>query len=86
MGDRWMPEWCDTDEPGKEVERIRERFIGHQPRPLNFDEVKLMDRTGEKRSGWDVRYKATYVWLPVVWENGVPNINWKDEWKLEDYE
>ena len=86
MADRWMPETCGTDMPAMELERIRELYVDHQPHSLNFDEVKLMDRTGEERSGWDVRYKATYVWLPITWENGVPNIYWKNEWKLEDFE
>lgn len=31
-------------------------------------------------------YKATYVFLPIVVKDGIPMIEWKDEWKLEDYE
>ncbi|WP_319232001.1 family 43 glycosylhydrolase [Draconibacterium orientale] len=86
MADRWMPEYVGTDGPKTELEIIRERFLGHQPRPRNFNEVVLMDRTGEKRVDWDSRSHATYVWLPIVWEDGVPNIYWEDEWKLEDFE
>jgi hypothetical protein len=68
------------------LKSIRKQFDGHQPNPLDFSEVKLPDRTNIKRSGLDATSNATYVWLPVTWENGVPKIYWKDEWKLEDYE
>lgn len=29
---------------------------------------------------------STYVWLPIVLENGKPQIKWYSEWKLEDFE
>lgn len=28
---------------------------------------------------------ADYVWLPVVFEGDVPQIYWRDEWRIEDY-
>ena len=28
---------------------------------------------------------ARYVWLPLRFDNGVPRIDWLDEWKIEDY-
>lgn len=31
-------------------------------------------------------YKATYVFLPIVVKDGVPMIEWKDEWRIEDYD
>jgi hypothetical protein len=86
LADRWMPQICGTDEPLKEMERIRELYREHEPAPLNFSEVVLPDRTDQKRGGWDVTYNATYVWLPITWEDGAPRIYWKDEWKLADYE
>lgn len=30
--------------------------------------------------------KANYVWLPMRFEGNVPYIDWKAEWRLEDYE
>ncbi len=31
--------------------------------------------------------KARYVWLPIKFnEDGIPVINWLDEWRIEDYE
>lgn len=30
--------------------------------------------------------KAAYVWLPIVWEEDVPKLYWKDSWRVEDYQ
>ena len=29
--------------------------------------------------------QADYVWLPIVFEDDMPKIYWKDEWKIEDF-
>ena len=29
---------------------------------------------------------ADYVWLPFTFENGMPQLYWHDEWKIEDFE
>ncbi len=86
LADRWMPQACGTEAPKIELKMIGDSYKGHKPKERNFEKVSLMDRTHEKRTEWDVTYNATYVWLPITWENGVPNIYWKDEWKLEDYD
>lgn len=86
VADRWMPQIVGTDEPRQEWQRISDRFRGHQPRAVSNDPVVIMDRSQQVRNGWDVTYNARYVWLPVTFENGKPIIEWKDEWKLEDYE
>lgn len=28
---------------------------------------------------------SRYIWLPIMFENGLPVVRWVDEWKLEDY-
>lgn len=28
---------------------------------------------------------ATYVWLPIKFVDGIPKLEWRDEWRLEDY-
>ena len=30
--------------------------------------------------------RADYVWLPVIFEGGVPKIYWHDSWKTSDFE
>lgn len=29
---------------------------------------------------------ADYVWLPIVFKNDIPYIEWKDKWRIEEYE
>jgi len=29
---------------------------------------------------------ATYVWLPILFSGDTPHIEWRDEWKIEDFE
>lgn len=85
LADRWMPQSCGTDDSKKENTKIKERFRNHKPNQPNFEEVVLHDMTNVKRTDWDVTNKATYVWLPITWENGMPKLYWKDGWKIEDY-
>jgi hypothetical protein len=28
---------------------------------------------------------ADYVWLPVIFEDGIPKLRWYDEWRWEDF-
>lgn len=86
LADRWRPATCGTDIPQKEWETIRKQFKGHKPNDINFEQVKLNDMSKTKRSQWDNTNTATYVWLPITWKNGFPEIIWRDEWKLEDFE
>ena len=39
----------------------------------------------EWRTDWDVTYNSTYVFLPIVFKGGKPQIEWRDEWRIEDY-
>ncbi|MDB5279622.1 MAG: glycoside hydrolase [Ferruginibacter sp.] len=85
LADRWMPETCGTNIPRQEEDKIRERYKSLKPRERNSKEVALTDMRNIRRTDWDVTTKATYVWLPITWENGVPKIYWKEAWKLEDF-
>ncbi len=29
---------------------------------------------------------SPYIWLPIQWENGLPVVEWKSEWQLEELE
>lgn len=86
VADRWMPQLVGTDEPREEWKRIADRFEGHQPNALTDVPVQIIDRSKQQRNGWDVTYNARYVFLPITWQGEKPVIEWKDEWKLEDYE
>jgi hypothetical protein len=85
LADRWMPRTCGTGIPRKEENRIRKAFKSYKSQAKNSSDVQLNDMTKVKRTDWDVTSGATYVWLPIIWKNGVPQIYWKNEWKLSDF-
>ncbi len=86
LADRWMPQIVGTDAAQGEWQRITDRFVGHQPHDVTTEPIAIMDRSDIVRSDWDVTNNARYVWLPIRFEGEKPIIDWKDEWKLEDYE
>lgn len=85
MADRWQPHTFKTDIPRKEWQSFLKRYRTHKPFPQDFTTPKVADRFYTLVSPSQDVYKATYVFLPVVVKDGVPMIEWKDEWRLEDY-
>ena len=86
MADRWQPHTNKTDIPKKDWQSFLNRYKDHRPYPKDFETPKVADRFYTLVNPNQDVYKATYVFLPVVVKDGVPMIEWKDEWKLEDYE
>ena len=74
--DRWLPHAMD-----KKYEVYREMF-----EHLFWDSGKDFDfsRMGERVV--ESTCISDYVWLPIRFEGEMPIIDWKDSWKLEDYE
>ena len=85
VADRWMPQITDTDEATQEARRMIPKYKNHKPFPKDFTEPKAKDKRNEVRTNWDVTYNATYTFLPVVFKNGKPQIEWREEWRVEDY-
>lgn len=85
VADRWMPQLANTFEPAAEAERMIPKYKDHKPFPKDFSTPKPKDKRNEVRTTWDVTYNARYVFLPIVFKDGVPQIEWKDEWRIEDY-
>lgn len=78
MADRWVPEQMDLkyDEYSKLYEKM------FQP------QFKGVIEFGEK-FGEDSKRNtsiADYVWLPLRFEGEMIYLDWKEEWKIEDYE
>ncbi len=91
LGDRWMPEMMDLTYP--EAEAIYCKWFGlpHDKTLAASFEKRLADRCAEwKKAGRSCRPDATvmarYVWLPIVFRDGKPVIEWRDSWKLSDFE
>lgn len=85
VADRWMPQIVGTDEAAKEFEKNKILYRDYQPNERDFSEIVVKDKRHLVRTDWDVTYNATYVFLPIVFKNGKPQIEWKDEWRIEDY-
>lgn len=86
VADRWMPQIANTSEPAEEAKRMIPKYRNHQPFDKDFVDPQPKDKRNEVRTGWDVTYNATYVFLPIAFKNGIPQIEWKDEWRIEDYQ
>lgn len=83
VADRWMP---DHLLDGKSADAIR-RVIASRYQPERYqatpEEVQMFaDRPDLERNNTS---RSTYVWLPVTFHNGKPEIHWYDSWKIEDF-
>ncbi len=80
--DRWLTDLDDSSPNGVEY------FAAMFDPDCEMDEEKREKLKNTKLS--DITKKNTanadYVWLPIKFENDIPHIYWKDEWRIEDYE
>lgn len=74
--DRWLPDQMD-----KEYEVYAEMFeCIFTGKPFDFTRMSEHNATKENTS------IAEYVWLPIRFDGEMAYIDWKDEWRIEDYE
>ena len=65
--------------------KMEVQYKDHQPFEKDFSTPTPKDKSNEVRTDWDVTYNSTYVFLPIVFKGGKPQIEWRDEWRIEDY-
>lgn len=76
VADRWLPEAMD-----KEYGIYKEMFWDlFQNNGRNFDHSLMGEPVVENTCISD------YVWLPLRFEDEMVYIDWKDEWRIEEYE
>ena len=86
LADRWLPQLYGTDVPMSTMKNKEQAYLNHKPFERDFAVPSVKDKTSMKRTKWDTTDEATYVFLPIEFDdNGKPTIKWKDEWRLEDY-
>ncbi|MCM1236420.1 MAG: family 43 glycosylhydrolase [Ruminococcus flavefaciens] len=78
VADRWVPDHMELkyEEYAAEYERIFD--------PEDHGEKKL-----DAKFGADAKRNtsiADYVWLPFCFDGEMPCLDWKDEWRIQDYE
>lgn len=79
LADRWVPQGTDTldyNVYGPVVEMLSDPDYPRDKIPMEV--LASMPKENTRL--------ADYVWLPISFESDVPRIDWKDEWRLEDYE
>lgn len=86
VADRWMPQLMETMNSDDITRQFAEQHKDSHPAELNFEGIGYYpDYSGILREDWDDIEQATYTFLPMTMQNGMPIIEWRDEWKLSDY-
>lgn len=88
VADRWMPQLQGSMNSEAISREFAEKYRDQQAcEPLNFEGIgNYPDFTGVLRADWDNIPDATYTFLPMTMQNGMPIIEWHDSWKFSDYE
>ena len=75
LADRWLPQMMDSKY--EDVAKLFEAmFNPDSPKPDFDGEAQNLNHTAI----------ADYVWLPFRFDGKMAYLDWKDEWRIEDYE
>ena len=89
LADRWEPFTTGTDF-AKRTFAAKSKAYEHykvQARKAKGEEPTVMDRRYELVGASHAVYHAAYVMLPITFDaQGKPTIEWRDEWRLEEFE
>ena len=80
--DRWKPQWYTKFLSKQIISGMKRHFKDYQP---DTTPKKITSVPGKLQNISDDTSIATYVWLPIVFKDGKPCLEWKKEWRLEDY-
>ena len=86
--DRWVPDkmYFDYHFYGKAYDLKfsgREEQVGKLAKDMNISEETVKDIFDDTKRNTSI---SDYVWLPLRFEGDMVYIDWKDEWRIEDYE
>ena len=82
LADRWMPEHLLTGQEADSVRRvIASRYHPEKYQATQQERDQFQARPDLERCNTSI---STYVWLPLRVLDGMPQIVWKDHWKIED--
>jgi hypothetical protein len=88
LADRWIYDLPElegprfaTGEAYEQIAKVYQREFDPDGGPLTEAEkahAKSLAQSSDTS-------KAAHVWLPIRFDEGVPRIDWKDEWRIENY-
>jgi len=88
LADRWLPEfWKEPQFQSGEMSRLARSGITKataSPRqPITPEEREVLSKVMTlKNVNTSI---SRYVWLPITFKNGRPQIEWRDNWSLEEF-
>ena len=84
LADRWVPEYPVDAGKADMIERaIAAHYEPNRYKVSTEEKEELMKSPMLASTNTSI---ADYVWLPLEFEGEKVSINWRDEWRLEDYE
>lgn len=85
LADRWLPELPELEGEefftGEAYEKVHKKFQEIFNPEVEFIFTELDEKAMRIHSA-----KSDYVWLPLKFKGDKVLIEWKDEWRVEDYE
>lgn len=79
--DRWLPEAMQL-----EYEEYAKYYEAKFRPDFDLEEKRRIEESFRMKKPVENTRIADYVWLPLRFEGEMPYIDWKDEWRIEDYE
>lgn len=79
LGDRWVPGYMDV--PYEEIHKLFELQFNPDADKSELEKIDIRIRNPICPT-----QIADYVWLPIRFDGEKALIDWKDEWRIEDYE
>lgn len=80
--DRWIIDLELCRQRAKSMKKYAQMIPKSEPDYERKSSFKLPE---EEKIYEDETRLSRYVWLPIIWENDNPIIQWKDEWTLEQF-
>ena len=84
MSDRWVPEYPVDAKLADIIERAVASKYDPQKYQTTEEEQKVFEASPNLHTA--NTSIADYVWLPITFNDGKPEIKWLDSWSLDDYE
>lgn len=81
MADRWVPEYVMTKE---RYDVMLRAIAAHSDRSIKVSLKDMWMLITSPMMGSADTSIANYVWLPVEWNEDMPQIRWQDRWNLDE--